>query len=311
MITDAALQYFYETATLGSMRLASDRLGVAVSSVSRQIAALEKDLGIPLFERGRRTLRLTAAGTLTYEHYKAQVASRDQLFQHIHQLLEVKRGHVELAVGEGFLCAAFMQIIANFQRRNPDVSVTIRTGSTPDAARLVINDEVHMAIIFTMPGEPRLRTRISIAQPLRAVCAPDHPAAQSEGLTLADLAGHALCLPPMGFRIRQILADAENRQHLRLHSALTTDSIHTMRAIVKQGEAITVLPQIAIIDELRAGDLVAVPLIGVEQEAERIALVHRIGRQFEGVPALMLTMLQSRFRSLFDVDRVIVPSSLT
>ncbi len=302
MITDAALHYFYETATLGSMRLASDRIGVAVSSVSRQIATLEKDLGIPLFERGRRTIRLTEAGRLTYEHYKSQMASREHLFAQIQQLLEVKLGHVEVAVGEGFLCRAFMQLIADFQHRHPGVSVTIRTATTPDAARLVINDEAHMAVIFTMAGEPRLRTRVSMAQPLHAVCAPDHPAARSKGLTLADLAEHTLCLPPNGFRIRQVLAAAEIRQHLRLQPTLTTDSIHTMRAIVKQGESITVLPHIAIVDDLRAGELVALPLIGVEEEEERIALVHRIGRQLEGVPARMLTTLQGRFRALFEVD---------
>nr|WP_279380449.1 LysR family transcriptional regulator [Polymorphobacter multimanifer] len=296
------MHYFYETATLGSMRLASDRIGVAVSSVSRQIATLEKDLGIPLFERGRRTIRLTEAGQLTYEHYKSQMASREHLFAQIQQLLEVKLGHVEVAVGEGFLCRAFMQLIADFQHRHPGVSVTIRTATTPDAARLVINDEAHMAVIFTMAGEPRLRTRVSMAQPLHAVCAPDHPAARSQGLTLADLARHTLCLPPNGFRIRQVLAAAEIRQHLRLKPALTTDSIHTMRAIVKQGESITVLPHIAIVDDLRAGELVALPLIGVEEEEERIALVHRIGRQLEGVPARMLTTLQGRFRALFELD---------
>lgn len=303
MITDAALHYFYETATLGSMRLASDRLGIAVSSVSRQIAALEKDLGIALFERGRRTIRLTDAGRATYEYYKTQMASREQLLDYIRQLLEVKLGHVEVVVGEGFLCRAFMQLIADFQHRHPGVSVAIRTATTPDAARMVINDEAHMAVIFTLPGEPRLRTRVSTAQPLRAVCAPTHPAAAAvAGLTLADLASHKLCLLPKGFRVRQILAAAESRQHLRLQPALTTDSIHTLRAIAKQGDSITVLPTIAVVDDLRAGELVALPLLGVEEREERIALVHAIGRPLEGVPARMLATLQSRFRALFEPE---------
>ena len=45
---DGALQYFYEAANLGSMRLASDKIGVATSSISRQIAQLEYELGVPL-----------------------------------------------------------------------------------------------------------------------------------------------------------------------------------------------------------------------------------------------------------------------
>lgn len=307
VFTDAALHYFYETATLGSMRLASDRIGVAVSSISRQIATLERELGIPLFERGRRTIRLTEAGRLTYEHCKSQMASREHLFAQIQQLLEVRLGHVEVAVGEGFLCSAFMQLVADFQHRHPGVCVTIRTATSPDAARLVINDEAHMAAIFTMAGEPRLRTRVSMAQPLRAVCAPGHPAARQQGMTLDDLAQHALCLPPSGFRIRQVLAAAELRQHRRLQPTLTTDSIHTLRAIVKQGDSLTVLPDIAVVDDLRSGALVAVPLIDVEVEEERIALVHRIGRQLESVPARFLATLHARFRTLFETHPAVTP----
>ena len=48
-----ALYYFHEAARLGSMRLASDKIGVAVSSISRQIAQLERDMGVALIERGQ------------------------------------------------------------------------------------------------------------------------------------------------------------------------------------------------------------------------------------------------------------------
>lgn len=302
MISDIGLQYFYEAATLGSMRLASDRIGVAVSSISRQIAQLESELGVPLIERGRRTIRLTEAGRLTYDHYKAQMATREMLFDSIQQLREVKAGHVELAVGEGFLCKAFMRLVEDFQRRHPGVSVSLNTVSTLDAARLVVNDEVHMGVIFTLPNEPRLRTRVSMAQPLMAVCSPSHPAARKAALSLQELAEHKLCLPPKSFRIRQILNSAESRQHQRLQPCLTTDSIHVMRAIVKEGRAMTVLPHIAIVDDLADGSLVALPLTDVEVEEARIALVHRVGRQLEGVPGRMLTTLQGRFRALFDVS---------
>lgn len=302
MISEVALHYFYEAATLGSMRLASDRIGVAVSSISRQIAQLEVELGIPLIERGRRTIRLTEAGQLTYEHYREQMATRETLYEGIQQLREVKAGHVELAVGEGFLCREFMRLIEDFQRRYPGVSVSIKTFTTPDAARLVVNDEAHMGVIFTLPNEPRLRTRVSMAQPLMAVCSPKHPAAAMAGMSLQQLSEHKLCLPPKSFRIRQILGAAESRQHHRLQPCLTTDSIHVMRNIVKEGRAITVLPHIAIVDDLADGSLVALPLNDVEVEEARIALVHRVGRQLEGVPGRMLTTLQGRFKALFEPD---------
>ncbi|TKD52092.1 LysR family transcriptional regulator [Sphingomonas baiyangensis] len=283
------------------MRLASDRIGVAVSSISRQIAQLENELGLPLIERGRRTIRLTEAGQIAYEHYKAQIVTREALYESIQQLREVKAGHVELAVGEGFLCRAFIRLIEDFQREHPGVSVSLKTRTTPDAARLVVEDEAHMGVIFTMPNEPRLRTRVSIPQPLLAVCAPDHPAAREQELCFAQLQEHKLCLPSKAFRISQIVGQAEQRQHQRLRPCLTTDSIYVMRAIAKEGRALTLLPHIAIVDDLHDGTLVALPLTDVEVEEARMALVHRVGRPLDGVPGRMLNVLQSRFRALFEV----------
>jgi DNA-binding transcriptional LysR family regulator len=67
------LRYLYEAAKLGSMRAAADSLGVAVSSVSRQISQLEADVGIALIEHGRRNIQLTETGRLLIEHYSDQL----------------------------------------------------------------------------------------------------------------------------------------------------------------------------------------------------------------------------------------------
>src|SRR5882724_12218142 len=66
--SDLNLQYLYEAARLGSMRAAADLLAVAASSISRQIAQLEGEVGTALIERGARRLRLTEAGRLLIEY---------------------------------------------------------------------------------------------------------------------------------------------------------------------------------------------------------------------------------------------------
>ena len=64
------LRYLYEAARLGTMRAASEELNVATSSISRQIAALEKDLGMRLIEGGRRKIKLTEAGDAAFAYYR-------------------------------------------------------------------------------------------------------------------------------------------------------------------------------------------------------------------------------------------------
>ena len=116
---DNAFNYFYEAASLGSMRLASEKIGVAVSSISRQISQLETVMGVTLIERGRRSIRLTEAGQLVFDFHREQLADREGLLNRLQELREVKTGHIQLAIGEGFIGNAFARTIDQFQRRNP------------------------------------------------------------------------------------------------------------------------------------------------------------------------------------------------
>ncbi len=297
MIWDTGLHYFYEAASLGSMRLASDKIGVAVSSISRQIAQLEQEMGIPLIERGRRSIRLTEAGQLTYQYHREQLAHRETLANQLQELREIKSGRIDLAIGEGFLGRAFTAIIDSFQRRNPGITVSITAATTSEIVRMIVDDEAHIGMILHNTSEPKIRVRASIVQPLQVHCAPGHPIAAMKSLTLAELANYDICLPPMGFRIRQSLNAAEKRAHVWLEPKLTTTSIHVMREIAKAGRVVTVLPRVATIAELEEGSLVARPLIDDELEQSTLSLIHRLGRQLDGAPARLLAILEAKLRS--------------
>lgn len=294
---DSALQYFYEAANLGSMRLASDKIGVAVSSISRQIAQLEHELGVPLIERGRRSIRLTEAGQLAYEYHKNQLAGREWLLNQIQELREVKTGRIDLAIGEGFFGPPFTAMIEAFQAKNPGIAVSVTSCSSAEIIRMVIEDEAHIGMILHTTNEPKIRTRAAVAQPLLVLCAPDHPAASMEALTVADLAKFELCLPPAAFRIRSTLNDAQKRAQVCLEPRLVTTSIQMMREIAKGARAVTVLPRISAIAELEEGSLVARPLIDDAIEHSTVSLIHRLGRQLDGAPARLLAVIEAKLKS--------------
>jgi DNA-binding transcriptional LysR family regulator len=297
MIWDSGLQYFYEAASLGSMRLASDRIGVAVSSISRQVAQLESELGVALIERGCRSIRLTEAGRHVFDYHRDQLANREALQNRLRELREIKTGRVDLAVGEGFLGRAFTGIIESFQKRNPGLSVSITAASTSDIVRMVLDDDAHIGMILNTTTEPKIRVRASVVQPLKVVCAPAHPVAAMESVTLEELARHDICLPPKGFRIRQALHGAEKRAHVWLEPKLTTTSIHVMREMAKAGRMVAVLPRVSTFAELEEGSLVARPLLDPDLEHATISLIHRLGRQLDGAPARLLGMLEARLKT--------------
>ena len=297
-MSDNALHYFYEAATAGSMRLASEKVGVAVSSISRQIAQLEQNMGVALIERGRRSIRLTEAGEHTFEFYKNQMADREALMNRLQELREVKVGRVDLAVGEGFLGHAFTTIIDTFQRRNPGIVVTLTSCASTEIVRMVLDDEAHIGMILHDTSEPKIRIRATAAQPLMVLCAPGHPAAQLETIDLTTLAGFELCLPPKGFRIRTILNDAERREQVWLEPKLVTTSLQMMREMTRAGRMVTVLPVISALAELEQGALVARPLVATELAHTTVSLIHRVGRQLDGGPARLLANLEAKLKSL-------------
>lgn len=294
---DNALNYFYEAANLGSMRLASEKVGVAVSSISRQISQLEATVGLPLIEPGRRSIRLTDAGRMVLEFHRRQLADRETLFNQLQELREVKTGHVVLAIGEGFIGNSFAGTIEQFQRRNPGIAVTVNSCASSEIVRMVLEDEVHVGMILHVTDEPKIRTRLSVNQPLTVLCAPSHPAARLESVTLADLAEYVLCLPPKGFRIRTSLAQAERRARIMLEPMLVTTSIHMMRDMAKGGRVVTVLPRISALAELAEGSLVARPLRDPELEYSTVSLIHRLGRQLDGAPARLLSLLENSLKN--------------
>lgn len=294
---DNAFQYFYEAASLGSMRLASDKIGVAVSSISRQISQLEAAMGVALIERGRRSIRLTDAGRLVFDFHRDQMADRESLMNRLQELREVKTGHISMAIGEGFLGNAFAATLDQFQRRNPGIAITVHSCASSEVVRMVLEDEAHIGMILHISDEPKIRTRVSVSQPLTVLCAPGHPVAALETVTMAELARHALCLPPKGFRIRTQLAQAERRGRVMLEPMLVTTSIQMMRDVAKAGRAVTVLPRISAVTELAEGSLVARPLIDPELEHSSVSLIHRLGRKLDGAPARMLSLLENNLKT--------------
>lgn len=294
---DNAFHYFYEAASLGSMRLASEKIGVAVSSISRQISQLEATMGVSLIERGRRSIRLTDAGRLVFDFHREQLSDRESLMNRLQELREVKTGHIVLAIGEGFIGNPFAHTIDQFQRRNRGIAVTVQIFTSAEIIRMVLEDEVHIGMILHVPDEPKIRTRLSVEQPLVVLCAPKHPAAAMKAITLEELAQFDLCLPPKGFLIRSALQHAERRARIMLEPMLVTNSIQMMREVAKAGRAVTVLPRISALAELAEGSLVARPLLDDELEHSSVSLIHRLGRQLDGAPARLLSQLENSLKN--------------
>jgi DNA-binding transcriptional LysR family regulator len=295
---DAELQYLYEAASCGSMRRASEKLGVAVSSVSRQIAQLEKELGVALIERNRRTIMLTDAGNCVLSYYRSRAAAKDLLLERLAALREARAGIIHLSVGEGFLSRSFVSLLRDFRQSHSNCHIEVFVEANKLAVQRVLDDEAHIGVVLQVPAEPGIRVRCSVAQPLLVICQPEHPIARKNAVTLRELSTHTLALLPKTARLRELIAIAEANSGVWLDAKIITSSIFALRELAKIGEAVTILPRVSVLAELEDRTLTCVPIAEPSLRDTEMSIITRLGRQLSAAPSQILQLLEAKLRSL-------------
>jgi DNA-binding transcriptional LysR family regulator len=287
-----SLRYLHEAAKLGSMRAAADKLGVAVSSVSRQIAQLEEEAGIALIEHGRRSVKLTEAGALMIDYYGEHLAHLEAFELRLSDLKGVRAGQVKLVVGEGFVGEALSGVLSRFVQRHDGVQVDVQmVASSNEVALMVAEDEAHLGLAFQSSDDPRIRVRAAMRQPLCVVMRPDHALARQADIKLADLALHPLCLLQPSFRTRQLLKVAEAAERVTLNPAITANSLVMLKDLIKSGNFATLLPPLGVSREVSQGELVAIPFDSPVMQDTAVQLVSRLGRRLTPAAHQLLNML--------------------
>jgi DNA-binding transcriptional LysR family regulator len=149
----------------------SEELAVTQSAVSVMIRELEEEIGTPLVERGK-VIHLTPAGEALRQAGARAVADINRAVLSIQQGMELKSGLVKIAVGHLSAATFFPQALALFNSRFPHIAVEVIDGPVEQVSRLLIAEEVHVAIgsVDTHPGMAALlQTELLLADRVHAV----------------------------------------------------------------------------------------------------------------------------------------------
>ena len=279
MTSDIRLRYLYESARLGTMRAASEKLDVATSSVSRQIAELESELGIALFEKSRRRIKLTDAGEAACMYYKEKLSHEEAFLSTIEELKSIRTGKILFAVSEAFITREFSEMLHDYMQKYTGVTVKVVVANTNEVVELVREDEVHLGLIFDTPSDPKIRSRLTLPQPLKVIVNKSHAFSQKKSIKLEELLGESIGLPVDTYRMRQTIQIAEQEEGVFLESSMLTNSLALITDFVKSGKGISIMPEMAVRKELLSGQLVALPVKNLTLSSTRFSLITRIGRQ--------------------------------
>src|SRR5262249_40566476 len=141
----------------GSIRAASETLHVAQSAISRQLQALEHDLGTPLFERRARGVVLTEAGQLLNVYARNAMLEIERVRSEIEALRGLHRGHVRLCTVESHIEDFLPDIIDRFRTSHPGVTFQVTTGGSDRVVHAIRNGEADIGICFNQELAPDIR----------------------------------------------------------------------------------------------------------------------------------------------------------
>ena len=256
------LRAFVETVRAGSIRKASEVLGVAPSSVSRHIAILEHEMGTTLFNRRAGGVELTHAGKLVAEYTDSVLVDYDTLRTDLNDVGGTQRKILRLALVESVASYGPMKAISGFYEKYPTVSFNVRLMPAPRVTEAVIQGQCDIGVSFCTQPDLELLTLSRIPEPIVLVARPDHVLAEASLIDLADITAIPLALPDVDFGVRQIIDRACAGRGFRLAPVLTSNLFGTLKDFVRCGAGVAILPKRVVVRDEQAGTLKTIPLVG-------------------------------------------------
>jgi DNA-binding transcriptional LysR family regulator len=297
------LRYFNEVARLGSIRKAADRLHVAPSAVSRQIAQLEHELDAVLFERSKMGVQLTSAGEVLVRQTNRIFRDLDRARAGIDDLRGLKRGEVSLWAMEGVVSGLLPTVLSTFHQKFPGVSFNIQTSSTDRIVEALLDDVADIGITFNATTRAEIEVVAEYIEPISCLVSPNHEYASRRKLSLAEICKMPLALPEHSFGLRQVFERAVRKAKLQPKVLITTNSLELTKTMAATGEAIAFMPALTVVRELISGALQVIPVTDEDFAHARSSIsIHR-DRPLPHAAREFLRMLSGEMKLLSDMQK--------
>lgn len=244
------LRAFCFTAQSGSISKAAERLFLSQPSVSLQIQALERELGITLFERRGPRIRLTPDGQTLYEIALPLVEGVDALperFQARHQSLQ--QGRLDIAAGESTTLYILPDLLSEFMNLYPGVRVRLHNLIGKDMTQAMRNDEVDFGVGSMLDLPDDIVYRSVYTYDLKLLVPQDHVLATKADVTLEDIAAADLILPPRHLTTWRLVSIVFQQHSIPYKVKLEVGGWEIMKRYVERGFGVGIASSICLTGE--------------------------------------------------------------
>ncbi|MCK1707813.1 MULTISPECIES: LysR family transcriptional regulator [unclassified Bradyrhizobium] len=275
-----ALNTFLAVHRRGGISNAAKFLHRSQPAISRRIALLEQDLGVPLFERVAGRTLLSDAGRVLIPYAERAVAAAQDAEQAIRALTKQNAGPVSLAVTGTLADSRLSKIMTGFAKENPGVGLTLRTATSAEISGLIRRGEATIGLRYNIDRSRDLDCKAVMTETLQVVCAPDHPLAGKRVKQFAELGGERwIAFPEVPGR-REIAAAHVFALFLTRGLAdvewTAVDSLTAQKRLVESGFGLALLAESHVAEELSSAAIASIAVDDLVASHD-IAVVTRRG----------------------------------
>lgn len=260
-MTFGRLRTFLAVAETGSIRAAAARLYVSEPSVSAAVAALTREIGVPLTTRVGRGIRLTDAG-LELAAYARRILGLVDRAGRAAREAAGRPGHLRLAAVTTAGEYVLPRLLARFLAAHPGTEVSIEVGNRAETLARLAAEEADLAIAGRPPAASTIRGEPFARNPLIVAAPPRHPLAGRRGLPPDSLSGETWLLREPGSGTRENALEFLAANGVEPMRIMTLGSNGAIKRAVELGLGVTLISADAVAEELAAGGLVRLRVRG-------------------------------------------------
>jgi DNA-binding transcriptional LysR family regulator len=287
------LEILQAIAETGSFTACGRKLNVSQSAISRQILLLEEELGEPLFLRIGRQVRMTpAAESLVQLGQRVFQDVRETVGTITDRTLDLK-GTLRLSGGMTVCLYVFPPLLKHLRRVHPHLDVRLTVATAGRSVQEIRGGRVDAGLLTLPVEEADLVTVPVLREELLLVTPPTHPLARRRRVVARDLAGQPFILFEAGSGTRRVIDHFFASENIEPTIVMDTENVEIIKAMVKTGMGIGIVPYQAVAREVKAGQVFCARIEGHEliretgwvyARANRVPrVIHELLAAFEAV----------------------------
>jgi DNA-binding transcriptional LysR family regulator len=265
---------FVEVARTGNLTRAARALDVTQPALSERIAGFEREVGVDLFVRSHRGVRLTDAGRALVPHAERALRAVEDGRRAMDELRRGIGGRLVVGAAPAVSTYVLPGVLRRFNVAHPDVELGVRTGHSEEVLEMVLRGDVQVGVVREL-RHPEVETIPLYEDELVLVVPRGHRFVGRARVPIADLATEHLVTFDRASSYTELTQALFREAGIVPRGTIELDNIDAAKKCVVQGLGVALLPRQAVRDELSRGSLRQVALAGSRPIRRRIVALRR------------------------------------